>query len=74
MSAPAMSRYLRVLRRTRVVEETGLERDARLRIYRLRREPFLRLQAWLNEIEALWTDELEAFKAHAERRSKGGKK
>ena len=74
MSAPAMSRHLRVLRRTKLVEERGVDRDARLRIYRLRREPFAELQAWLREIEAFWTDELAAFKAHAERRAKGSKK
>ena len=40
MSAPAMSRHLRVLRRTRLVEERGVEHDARIRMYRLRRKPF----------------------------------
>jgi DNA-binding transcriptional ArsR family regulator len=74
MSAPAMSRHLRVLRRTELVEERGAEHDARLRIYRLRRQPFAELLAWLEDIEAFWKDELDAFKAHAERRGKGGKK
>jgi DNA-binding transcriptional ArsR family regulator len=73
MSAPAMSRHLRVLRRTALVEERGAEHDARLRMYRLRRKPFTELRAWLDEIEAFWTDELEAFKAHAEGRRKGKK-
>jgi DNA-binding transcriptional ArsR family regulator len=68
MSAPAMSRHLRVLRRSRLVEESGVDDDARLRIYRLRREPFVRLQAWLQDIEGLWTDELGAFKRHVEAR------
>ena len=74
MSAPAMSRHLRVLRQTKLVEERCVDHDARLRIYRLRREPFVELQSWLEEIEAFWTDELGAFKAHAERRPKGNKK
>src|SRR5262245_30088459 len=72
MSAPAMSRHLRVLRRTKLVEEGAVDHDARIRIFRLRREPFVELQAWLGEIESFWRDELGAFKAHAERR-KGSK-
>lgn len=67
VSPPAMSRHLRLLRTRGLVEEQRDEQDARLRVYRLRREPFARLQAWLEEIEALWTDQLGAFKAHAER-------
>src|SRR5712691_6164923 len=58
-TAPAMSRHLRVLRRTGLVEaETGGD-DARLRVYRLRRKPFADLQAWL--------DQVASFKTHAER-------
>jgi len=74
MSAHAMSRHLRVLRRTELVEERIDEHDARLRMYRLRRRPFAELRAWLEEIEAFWTGELEAFKAHAERSRKGSRK
>ncbi len=74
MSAPAMSRHLRVLRRTQLVEERGVEHDARLRMYRLRRKPFTQLRAWLEEIETFWKDELQAFKTHAERRQRGSKK
>jgi DNA-binding transcriptional ArsR family regulator len=74
MSAPAMSRHLRVLRRTKLIEEGTVEHDARVRLYRLRREPFARLQAWLEDIDRLWTDELTAFKAHAERAARGKKK
>jgi DNA-binding transcriptional ArsR family regulator len=66
MSAPAMSRHLRVLRQTGLVEETGVDHDARIRVYRLRPEPFGDLRLWLGQVEALWTDQLAAFKAHAE--------
>jgi DNA-binding transcriptional ArsR family regulator len=69
MSAPAMSRHLRVLRATGLVEAGGVEDDARLRVYRLRHEPFVALQAWLDQVEAFWGEQLGAFKAHAERRS-----
>jgi DNA-binding transcriptional ArsR family regulator len=67
-SRPAMSRHLRVLRRAGLVEEEGLEDDARVRMYQLRRGPFSELRAWLDEVEAFWADQLRAFKAHAERR------
>jgi DNA-binding transcriptional ArsR family regulator len=68
LSAPALSRHLRVLRRVGLVEGRGVEHDARVRLYRLRPEPLSRLKAWLDEVQGLWTDQLEAFKAHAERR------
>ncbi len=67
VSAPAMSRHLRVLRTGGLIEATGADEDARLRIYRLRPEPFVRLQAWLTEVEAFWGGQLDAFKAHVER-------
>ena len=67
-SAPAMSRHLRVLRASGLVEAEGVDDDARLRVYRLRREPFVALQSWLDQVEAFWSEQLGAFKAHAERR------
>ncbi|MCA9679455.1 MAG: winged helix-turn-helix transcriptional regulator [Kofleriaceae bacterium] len=71
VSAPALSRHLRVLRRTGLVEEAGVDHDARIRVYRLRPEPFAALRTWLDDVEAFWTAELAAFKAHAERPRKG---
>lgn len=67
VSAPALSRHLRVLRRTGLVEEDHQGDDARVRLYRLRPAPFRALRGWLEEVEAFWTGELAAFKAHAER-------
>ena len=67
VSAPAMSRHLRVLRSRGLVSEERADDDARARVYRLRPEPFRDLQAWLREVESFWTDQLDAFKAHAER-------
>lgn len=68
MSRPAMSRHLRVLRRAGVVEQEILERDARVRMMQLRREPFSNLRSWIEEVEAFWGDQLRAFKMHAERK------
>jgi DNA-binding transcriptional ArsR family regulator len=69
-SAPAMSRHLRVLRRHGLVIEAGVEGDARVRIYRLQPQPFRDLQAWLDRVHAHWSDQLDAFKSHAERAGK----
>jgi DNA-binding transcriptional ArsR family regulator len=67
-----MSRHLRVLRTRGLVEEQPADpRDSRLRLYRLRREPFTDLRAWLDQVEAFWSDQLGAFKAHAERTRRG---
>ena len=68
MSRPAMSRHLRVLRKAGLVEEDELEDDARVRLYRLRHEPFLALRAWLDEVESFWENQLESFKEHVESR------
>ncbi len=68
MSPPAMSRHLRVLRRTGLVGEDGVDEDARVRVYHLRRERFAELRVWLDQVEAFWTVQLGAFKAHAEGR------
>jgi DNA-binding transcriptional ArsR family regulator len=63
---PAMSRHLRVLRQSGLVSEREPAHDARVRLYRLERRRFGELRAWLTEVEGFWTDQLQAFKAHAE--------
>ncbi|MHB8619338.1 MAG: ArsR/SmtB family transcription factor [Chloroflexota bacterium] len=68
LRGPAMSRHLRVLRESGLVEESHPEFDARVRIYRLRPAPIAELKAWLELTEQLWADELAAFKAHVEGR------
>ena len=67
ISPPALSRHLRVLRETGLVDEERIADDARVRVYHLRRERFLELSRWLAEVEAGWTEQLASFRAHAER-------
>jgi len=67
LSPPAMSRHLRTLRQSGLVEEDHGGEDARVRVYRLRREPFGELRGWLEDVEAFWAAELDSFKTHAER-------
>jgi DNA-binding transcriptional ArsR family regulator len=72
VSAPLMSRHLRVLRVSGLIEETHDDpRDTRVRIYRLRRAPFTSLRGWLDEVEMFWTDQLGAFRDHVERTKPG---
>jgi DNA-binding transcriptional ArsR family regulator len=68
-SAPAMSRHLRVLRKTGLIEVIPTKRadqDARLRVYRLRPEQFLSVKDWIDHMQAFWTGQLAAFKSYAE--------
>ena len=67
-SAAAMSRHLKVLRAAGLVEPQAVDADARVRLYRLRPEPFGELRRWVEEVEAFWGAELAAFKAHVEKR------
>lgn len=65
MSNPAMSRHLRVLRATGLVEVGAVADDARVRVYQLRAQPFTALRAWLDQVEAFWSDQLGAFADYA---------
>lgn len=67
LTAPAMSRHLRTLRQSGLVEETHPEFDARVRVYALKAEPMVHLLRWLEETERMWSEQLSAFKAHLER-------
>jgi DNA-binding transcriptional ArsR family regulator len=71
LSAPAMSRHLRILLEGGVVSDERDPADARRRVFRLRPEPFVALQAWLDQTQAGWNEQLGAFRRHVERRTKG---
>jgi DNA-binding transcriptional ArsR family regulator len=67
LTPPAMSRHLKTLRQSGLVEESHPTFDARVRIYALRPEPMVHLLRWLEDAERLWSEQLLAFKAHLER-------
>ena len=67
LSPAALSRHLRVLRTSGLVEESHPKLDARVRVYALRAAPVAGLRAWLDATEQLWVDQLAAFKVHVER-------
>ena len=69
-SSPAMSRHLRVLLDAGVVADERVSEDARVRLFRLRPESLVALQAWLDQLQANWDDQLRSFKRHVERKNR----
>jgi DNA-binding transcriptional ArsR family regulator len=67
MPATALSRHLRVLRSSGLVAVEMLEEDARGRIYALNPDRLAAVQAWLDQVQAFWSEQLGSFKEHAER-------
>ena len=69
-SAPTMSRHLRALLEAGVVSDERPRDDARARLFRLRPESIAGLQAWADQIQAEWSEQLRSFKRHVERRQR----
>jgi DNA-binding transcriptional ArsR family regulator len=69
--APTMSKHLRVLLAAGIVADERGARDARVRVFRLRRESVVAVRAWLDQVQAHWDEQLRAFKAHVEREDQG---
>jgi DNA-binding transcriptional ArsR family regulator len=67
---PAMSRHLRSLKQSGLVEETHPEFDARVRVYALKDGAMADLKDWLAKTERMWADQLTSFKAHIEKKRK----
>src|ERR1700748_2947481 len=58
LTPAAMSRHLRTLRQSGLVEESHPVFDARVRVYALRPGPIAELKEWLEETERLWSEQL----------------
>ena len=69
-SPPTMSRHLRVLLDAGIVIDERPADDARTRVFRLRPEPMAAMQAWLDQIQAHWDEQLDSFRQHVEWRTK----
>jgi DNA-binding transcriptional ArsR family regulator len=67
---PTMSRHLRTLRQSGLVEEERDALDSRVRIYRLKAEAMAELRTWLAETDAMWARQLASFKAHLQKSRK----
>lgn len=68
ISAPVMSRHLKVLLRVGLITDERGPDDARVRIFRLRPDELLATQAWLDQVQAHWNEQLSSFKRHVEKR------
>jgi DNA-binding transcriptional ArsR family regulator len=66
ISAPALSRHLRILRSRGLIAEDAVERDARVRLYRIESGAFQELGLWAGAIEGFWNAQLESFRLHVE--------
>ena len=65
-SAPVMSRHLRILLETGLVTDERVPDDARARVFRLQPKPMRDVQAWLDQLEAHWSEQLASFKRHVD--------
>jgi DNA-binding transcriptional ArsR family regulator len=67
VSPPVMSRHLKVLLQAGLVVDERPPEDARARRFRLRPDSLVALQAWLDQLQAQWDEQLASFKRHVER-------
>lgn len=73
---PSVSKHLRVLREAGFVEARV---DAQRRVYRIRPEPLMEVDAWLDTFRRFWSTHVDALERHLDRtdpaptRKTGGK-
>jgi DNA-binding transcriptional ArsR family regulator len=61
LSQPSVSKHLKVLREAGFVE---LRVDAQRRLYRLKPEPLMELDAWLVPFRRFWSKHVDALERH----------
>ena len=64
LSQPSVSKHLRVLREAGFVESRI---DAQRRLYRIRPEPLMELDAWLAPFRRFWSTHVDALERHLDR-------
>lgn len=64
MPQPSVSKHLRVLREAGFVEARI---DAQRRVYRIRPEPLMELEAWLAPFRRFWSAHVDALERHLDR-------
>jgi DNA-binding transcriptional ArsR family regulator len=65
-SPSALSRHLKLLLDASIIEDERIPEDARVRVFSLRTESLTDVQAYLDQLQAEWNDQLRAFKSHVE--------
>jgi DNA-binding transcriptional ArsR family regulator len=61
---PSVSKHLRILREAGFVQARV---DAQRRLYRIRPEPFMQVDAWLAPFRRFWAPHLDALERHLDR-------
>jgi DNA-binding transcriptional ArsR family regulator len=69
VSGPAMSRHLRILLAADIVTDERSAGDARVRVFHLRPDSMAGVQAWLDQLQAHWDEQLRSFQRHVTRRN-----
>lgn len=69
-SAPAMSRHLKMLLESGVVEDERVAEDARVRMFKLRPDALVAVQAYLDRLQAEWKVQLRSVKRHVQGRQR----
>jgi DNA-binding transcriptional ArsR family regulator len=64
MPQTSVSKHLRVLREAGFVEARA---EAQRRVYRLRPEPLMEVDAWLEPFRRIWTAHVDALERHLDR-------
>jgi DNA-binding transcriptional ArsR family regulator len=67
-SPSALSRHLKLLLDASIIEDERVPEDARVRVFRLRPDSLVAVQAYLDQLQAEWRDQLASFKRHVEGR------
>lgn len=67
MSQPAMSRHLKILLDSGIIEDERVPEDARVRLFKLQPDSLVAVQAFLDQLQAEWRSQLRSFKRHVER-------
>ncbi|HEV8500732.1 MAG TPA: metalloregulator ArsR/SmtB family transcription factor [Casimicrobiaceae bacterium] len=65
LTQPSVSKHLRVLREAGFVEARV---DAQRRLYRLRPEPLMEIDAWLAPFRRFWSAHVDALERHLDRK------
>ena len=76
LSQPSVSKHLRVLREAGFVESRV---EAQRRLYRIKPEPLMEIDAWLEPFRRYWSAHIDALERHLDQtnpapRSKGKKR
>src|SRR5579859_6729377 len=68
---PSVSKHLRVLREAGFVESRV---DAQRRLYRIKPEPLMEVDAWVAQFRRFWSTHVDALERHLDRMSQTAKR